>query len=281
MNLESRRVISHMSEQSTPQINFNDALNILSNASKEAFTTDVWIPSLKRHVKIEELSAKQQKGLLESAIDSTVAKSTFSKHFYEIVSSNCTESKEVIEQFTIADKFSIAFAMRAQISDNIEIVFQEEPKISSLIPLKDIIDKINTYEHPTQEVIKFSKNNIELETTIEMPLFFEEDKFDLYIYGKDKKENNVEEFKSIVVGAFLGETSKFIKSIKLGDTDLGYEKLNIPQKIQVIEKLPAALVQNILEKAVAWKNKLDEISKVKHQDFAKNIDVDSILFLTS
>ena len=171
--------------------------------------------------------------------------------------------------------------MRAQISDNIEIVFQEEPKISSLIPLKDIIDKINTYEHPTQEVIKFSKNNIELETTIEMPLFFEEDKFDLYIYGKDKKENNVEEFKSIVVGAFLGETSKFIKSIKLGDTDLGYEKLNIPQKIQVIEKLPAALVQNILEKAVAWKNKLDEISKVKHQDFAKNIDVDSILFLTS
>ena len=46
-----------MSEQSTTQINFNDALNILSNASKEAFTTDVWIPSLKRHVKIEELSA--------------------------------------------------------------------------------------------------------------------------------------------------------------------------------------------------------------------------------
>jgi hypothetical protein len=80
-----------MSETNTQPLSFSDALKILDNATTEAFTTSVWIPSLKRNVSIKEISAKQQKKLLQSALDSSIAKSTFAKTFYQIIKENCLE----------------------------------------------------------------------------------------------------------------------------------------------------------------------------------------------
>jgi hypothetical protein len=68
-----------MNNENDNNLNFNEVLNILDNASKESFVKEAWIPSLKRTVKIKEINAKQQKSIIESAIDSAVIKSTFSK----------------------------------------------------------------------------------------------------------------------------------------------------------------------------------------------------------
>jgi hypothetical protein len=281
MNSESDEVISFMSEQTTTQINFNEALNILNNISKESFSSDVWIPSLKRSVKIQEITAKQQKTLIESAIDSTVLKSTFSKYFYEIVCSNCSEDKEIVEKFTTIDKHSIAFSMRYQISDKIKVLFQEEPKIESDVNISDVLNNFKEYTHPEAEIINFSKNSVELEVLIDIPTFSEESKFDSYIYGKEKKSDEVEEIKNIITGAFLGETSKYIRQVKLNGTDFDYQSMHIPQKIQFVEKLPAALVQNILEKVVKWRGEINNLSTVKYEEVSKIIEVDSMLFVGS
>jgi len=270
-----------MSEQEIKPINFNEALSLLDNASKESFLTDAWIPSLKRTVKFKEITAKQQKNIIESAIDSVASKSTFSKIFSEIVSSNCLEEKSVIEAFTVADKASIAFSIRSQISDKITVVFQDDPKVEKIVELNEIIKRFSNYKHPDIETIEFSKNGVSIDAEIELPTISQEAKFDLYIYGKEKSEDQIEEVKKIISGAFLGETAKYIKEIRINGNSLNYNVLHIPNKISIIEKLPAALVQSVLEKIVTLKEDLNKISTVTHDTFSKNIEVDTSLFLTN
>ena len=236
-------VINFMSEQNSNITNFTEAVDLLNNISKESFVADVWIPSMEKTVKIQEITAKQQKSLIESAIDSVISKSTFSKFFYEIVSLNCLEEKNVIESFTIIDKVSIALSLRQQISDTLKIVFQETPKVETNVKISDVIEKFLTYKHPKSESILFSKNGVEIEVEMSIPLLSEEGNFYSYIYGNDKKEEDqIKEIKDLIASAFLGETAKFVKDIKINGNSINYNTLHIPQKIQFIEKLPASLI---------------------------------------
>ena len=269
-----------MSEENKP-IDLAQALRILDNVSKEFFITEAWIPSLKRTVKIQEITAKQQKSIIESAIDSVVSKSTFTKVFYNIVESNCLEDKAVIEAFTVADKASIAFSMRKQISNTIKVVLDEDSKIELEVSLDEIISKFSSYDHPENQIIKFEKNGVIIEVIVGLPLFSTESAFDAIIYGKEKSENQVEEIKNLVTNAFLGETAKYIKEIKVGEQSLNYTSLHNQQKILVVEKFPAALVQKILEKIVLFKKDLETLSTVIKDELTKTIEVDNLLFLTN
>ena len=264
-------------------INFNEAINLLNEVSKNSFTIDAWVPSLKRTIKIQEINAKQQKSLIESAIDSEVLKFNFSKYFYEILLSNCQEEKDVIDNFTIADRNCIAFYMRNQISENITVLFSENPKIEESISIQNILDKYTNYVHPEPETVSYSKSDVLIEVQLILPKLCEESKFDTYIYGNlERKENELEDFKGLLGAAFLGETSKYIKDISINNSSVGYDNLHIPQKIQFVEKLPAALVQKVIDKIVKWKEELEKTSTVCYEDrLYKTIEVNSLLFLNN
>jgi hypothetical protein len=281
MNLGGSSVIMVMPEEITNTLSFTDALNVLENISKDSFTVDAWIPSLNRTVKVKELTAKQQKKLIESAIDVTIKKPTFSRFFYEIVSENCLEEKSVIDNFTTADVVSIAFYMRSQISDTIKVVFQETPKIEEKIEIKTILDKISNYSNPSNEIVDFSKNDVSISVELGLPIFYQQHLFDEFLYGNKKEKDQVEEIKTLISSAFLGETSKYIKDIKVNGNSLNYGALSVAQKQQVIGVIPASLIQNILEKIVGWKEKIDEICTVEKDSLKKSIEIDSMLFLTT
>ena len=262
-------------------ISFNDALKMLDSVSKESFVTDAWVPSLNKYVKIKEITAKQQKTILESAIDSAVSKSTFGKVFFEIITSNCLEDKAIVENLTIADKASIAFTMRSQISDTIKVVFKEDPKIENKISLDDIINKFSTYVHPVNEILEVSKNGVNISTEISLPTISDEFKFDSFLYGNKAKEDQIEEVKNIITNAFLGEAAKYIKEITIDGNSLGYSNLGVTQKLMFVEKLSATLVQKILEKIIIWKSDLDKIYTVNHEGIDKTIEIDNLLFLSN
>ncbi|NBO98666.1 MAG: hypothetical protein EBU90_00795 [Proteobacteria bacterium] len=269
-----------MSEE-IKNISFNDALNMLDSVSKESFLTDAWIPSLNRSIKIKEITAKQQKTILESAIDSAVSKSTFGKVFFEIITENCLEDKNTIENLTIADKASIAFTMRSQISDSLKVIFREDPKLESKVPLKDILNNFSSYVHPVNEILEVSKNGVNISAEISLPTISEEFKFDSHLYGKKAKEDQVQEVKDIITNAFLGEAAKYIKEITIDGTSLGYSSLGITQKLMFVEKLSATLVQKILEKVIVWKSDLDKVYTVTYEGIDKTIEIDNILFLSN
>ncbi len=271
-----------MSEENT-SLNFNDALKTLVSISNEKFTTDAWIPSLKRNIKIKEITANQQKSIIESVIDSTATnKYTFSKVFYEIITSNCLEDSAVISNLTVADKASLIFAFRLQLSNFIKVELQDDPKLEKEVDILQIIEKFSTYNHPTKEKITFSKNSIDIELDLEIPTIKSEVEFDSFIYNKKNKQfNELDDVKQIISEAFIGETAKYISNITINSVSIDYSKMTVAQKVQVIEKLPASLVQNILQKVILWKTDLDDIYTIKIDNISKTLDMDGLLFLSN
>jgi hypothetical protein len=275
-----------MSEDTTevnpPALSFKDALNALDTVSKDSFISEVWIPSLNRSVTVKEINARQQKNLLEAAIDSSVYKTTFSKAFYDIIISNISEPREVLDSLTIADKIAIAVALRSQISPTIKVEF-EDSDITEDISLKTITDKIKHYVTPPEESFEVVKNGVSISVNVILPTIHSEVQFDTFLLKNKKKTDDTEEVKTIITDAFLGETSKYIKNVSIDGGDLNYSSFSIHQKIQFVEKLPAAVIQKILDIVAKWKKELEAVITIKAStgDYTKLLEVDSLLFLTN
>jgi hypothetical protein len=275
-----------MSEDTTevnpPSLSFKDALNALDTVSKDSFISEVWIPSLNRSVTVKEINARQQKNLLEAAIDSSVYKTTFSKAFYDIITSNVSEPKEILDTLTIADKIALAVALRSQISPTIKVEF-EDGDTTEDISLKIITDKIKHYVTPLEESFEVVKNGVSISVNVILPTIHSEVQFDTFLLKNKKKTDDTEEVKTIITDAFLGETSKYIKNVSIDGEDLNYSSFSIHQKIQFVEKLPAAVIQKILDIIAKWKKELETLITVKAStgDYTKLLEVDSLLFLTN
>lgn len=288
MNLEDRGVIIvNMSEEPIElnPLNFNEALNALDSISKESFVSNVWVPSLKKTIKLKEISAKQQKSMIESAIDSTNKKPTFSGVLYSIVKENCLEEDAVLDKLTAFDKVALAFGIRYQISDTLKVDLKEDyndnSPLEKIVKLEDILQTIKEYSHPSEREVTFSKNGVNIRVVVDVPKFSKENEFDVELYTANVKSDKIQEIKNIVSKAYVGEASRYVSSIYINDSEVSYSELTIPQKIQIIGKLPASLVQDVLKTVVEWKTELDKAYTVTEGEYSKIIDVNSILFLSN
>jgi hypothetical protein len=270
-----------MSTEDNNVLSFKDALNALDTLTADNFASEVWIPSLNRNITIKEINAKQQKNLLETAIDSSLYRSTFSKTFYDIIKTNSSEPKELIDNLTIADKICIALSLRNQISDTVKIEFEDETEED--ISLKPVIDNFKNYITPETKKLNIVKNGVSILVDVSLPTLNSELQFDTYFLKNKKNTDDAEEVKTIITDAFLGETSKYITRVSIDEKDLGYSSFSIHQKIQFVEKLPAVVIQQILDIITEWKKELDKFITVNSSDNKKTkvLEVDSILFLTN
>jgi hypothetical protein len=270
-----------MSEDTPIVLSFKDALDTLETFSKNSFKSEVWVPSLKRNITIKEINAKQQKELLESAIDSSVYKSSFSKTFYNILSSNTTETKDVLDSLNLADKTAIAIGLRNQISPTIKVNFKDEE--NEEVSLKPLLDKILAYNTPEPITFDIDKNGVSISVTVTLPSIISEMHFDAFLLKNKKKTDDIEEVKILITDAFLSETAKYIKSIFIDSQNLNFESFSIHQKIQFVEKLPATIIQQIIDIITKWKKELEGLLTVNSPDNKniKTLEVDSLLFLTN
>jgi len=270
-----------ITENAPINLSFKEALNALEAVTKDSFVNEVWIPSLRKNITIKEINAKQQKELLESAIDSSVYKSSFSKTFYDILISNASEPKDVLDTFNIADKIAVSLALREQISPTIKIEFNEN--LSENIELKNISNKLQQYSLPEPITFETIKNNVSIKVETSLPSILSEVNFEVFLSKNKKKTDDVEEVKSLIANAFLTETAKYIKSISIDSQDLNFQSFAISQKIQFVEKLPATIIQQIIDIITKWKKELENILTItsSNGENTKLLDIDSLLFLTN
>jgi hypothetical protein len=260
-------------------LNFDDALSTLETLTSSSFLTDAWIPSLNKTIQLKELSAKQQMILIENFFDAIENKITFSKTLFDIISENCLEDSSVIDSLTIADKASLAFSIRSQLSDKLKVEFQEVPKIEHEIEINTILENFKNFSHPKTEIIRESEGSVTIEVQIELPKIKQENDFDLFVFKKIKIEDEFENFKNIIGNSFLGELAKHIKEIKINDNLFNYNDLSVDNKIKVVEKLPIFITKKIIEKINVWKSELEKLCTVKYENLDKTIKIDALLFL--
>jgi hypothetical protein len=280
-----------MIEENKEEINnildFENALKVLDKAS-ETFQINVWIPSKNKSLKFKEIDAKQQKDLLNAAMDNSIYNSSFLKVFAEIVSSNLLEEdKIVLDDIVAADKASIAIALKNQISENLKVIFDEKNNIIEKINIKPIVEKFKNFKTKTECVVSLQNANVKIKAEIRQPNLKTELTYSESLNKQYKKADQIktnEEVQTIISDAFIGETSKYIKSILINDQEINFSDITINQKNSIVEKLPSALIQKILEQISEWKRELDEILTVtktlNNKEYTKVITIDSLLFLS-
>jgi hypothetical protein len=271
-----------MEENTTENVilDFNSALTALEKVS-ESFKVEVWIPSIASYLTFKELDAKQQKSLLNAAMDTSVYNTGFIKAFYNILNENLLSDGVLIDSLTLTDKTCIALTLKNQISNQINVVFDEAKDISKKYDLNEILGKFKGYKTPESTILESKSNDFTLKVEVLLPTIKVEVDYDSQIKDNKKTEDlkNNEDIKKLVTDAFLGETSKFINKVWINNEEVILSSLKFEQRIKLIEKLPSNLIQKIIETISLWKKELDEILTVKHEEYVKTISIDSLLFL--
>jgi hypothetical protein len=264
---------------------FNSALNIIDSLS-EFFKVDIWIPSLKKFIQFKEMEAKQQKQLLSVAIENSLYNNLFSDVFYQIIKNNLIETDEFkktdIDSLTVMDKVSIALFLRKQISNKLKVIFDENKKISSLVDLDLICEKIKNFTFETNKVTELNNDKVNLKILLKIPSIKDELEYDkevVKIFKNTEDIKNESDVKGIITEAFITETSKYIDKILISSQEIDFSSLTLKQKVQIVEKLPSILMQQILEIISDWKTNLDSILTVNHEQYETVIKIDSVLFL--
>lgn len=267
---------------------FQDALKILDDVSN-TFILDVWIPSKQTILKFKEIDAKQQKEILRSSMKSSVYNTEFIKTFYKILHDNLLnkEDENVLNELSIFDKNFIIIALKSKISKDLELVFDEKENIKKKINLENICKSFNTYTHPDNRIVVLKQNETEINVTVGLPTIETEFQYEIEVHKKEKSIDdvkNTEDIQNIVTDAFIGETSKYIKNVKINDIDINYESFSFLQKIKIVEKLPSGLIQMVLENVSEFKKSIDEfltmVVEENGKTYKKVISADNLMFLS-
>jgi hypothetical protein len=276
-----------MEEENNNILNFEDALKVLDTVS-ETFSVNVWIPSKKKEYTFKEIDAKQQKNMLSTAMNSSIYNTNFVKNLYNILNSNFLDKKnsEDLNNFTVFDKFSIAVSLKDKISDETSITFDEKNNIVKKVSLKPIIEKFKTFETPDNEFIEVDNQNVKIKLEISVPTIQNELQYEEQLHKKEKKVDDIkdsDEIQRIVSEAFIGETTKYIKTIYINDNNLNFENVDFLKKIKLVEKLPSGILQKILAIVSKWKAEIDSILTLSivedGKTYTKVLNIDSVLFL--
>jgi len=227
----------------------------------------VFVPSLKKEVKIKNITLRQQKNLLKTSIDETLTKLSFIINFYSILKENILDDIKINDLYTF-DRTAIAIALRAHCLDANYTL--NENKIN-------LFDKVKEYpnistEFNTEKVIELNNLKVILQAPrLDVDLKLSQFSLDNLKQTEDK------DFKNIIGELFVQEISKFIKSVSFeGEKPLSLEfsSTAVPEQIKVIEKFPSTLTNNILEFIKQYRDIESKFTQINGQ----NLEVDGSFF---
>jgi hypothetical protein len=261
-------------------LSFVDALKLLETHTSQNFVSTVWIPSLNSEVKTLELTAKQQKKLLNSAIDSTssVNKSFIVKAVYEVLLENLQIPEQDIKSLSYIDRLFLILNLKRQISDTIKVEFDSGKEV--LVNISNLIEAFKELTHPEKETIVVDRNSISIKIVVSPPSIKAEVEYFDAQPSLTVKESETETLKEVVSEAYIYETSKYIESVTIDQQDLNYNIMGINQRCALVEKLPALILQKILEIVTKWKSPIDKVFTIESEDKeTKVLDINNLLFL--
>jgi hypothetical protein len=245
--------------------NVNDLLKQLDNINQQALI-DIYIPTLKRTVKFKNLTLKQQKNLLKSAIDESLTKLSFNSNIYSIIKENNTESID-INTLTTLDRTVIALTLRSTGIDKTYNTGEKEINLEEVISNAPNIE-LTELEHTfTSDNITITLNAPQLKTD-----------FDLSNYSLNKlKQQNVD-LKSIIGELFIYELLKFVKSVNIKNgettTEVVFNSVKIEDRIAIAEKFSSNITNTILDFIKSYRILENKFCKINDT----TIDIDGSFF---
>lgn len=248
-----------------------DVLKLI-NRTNETFIYSVWVPSLNKEIMFRELNTSQQKRLVKAVIDSSVYNTEFIFAMRQILNENCADKSVDIGDLTLLDKLFITLKMRSvSIGDTFEIEIAKDPaslsKVKRGISLQKIIDDAKkTLPSITNSIISDDTGAYSLECSL--PTIKTEYRLEDEIRQHLSSEiNDKKELKNIIGDTFASELAKYINVLNIKETDkitkINLDDLSFKNRITLIERLPAKLLNKVTDYASELNKKLNDLTLFK------------------
>lgn len=256
-------------------IKIDNLLEIINNAVSEACTVTTYIPSSSQPISLKALTISQQKILISAAIDTEVYNSKFIQIFHKIIIENyLSEIIHPLKSLTILDKVFIALALRSNINNTLSLQNFQVNLAVVLDQLKSLVSSNNIITAPGECV----HDNITVKYAI--PTIFSEaecEEAKLVLTTEDPTER----FKYILAETVTDELSKFITSIHIKDTNIVLADYTPTERKKIIEQLPAAILEQVLNYILNYKQSLEKALSVSDDSNINTIQINSSFFATA
>ena len=276
-------------------INPQTVEQILKEIKKRKITHcfGIWVPSLKKDVRFEEINTSQQKRLIKAVIDSSIYDIEFVTTLRDILKENCVDEID-IDNLTIIDQLFIAVSLRASCIDSIvpvEVTTDDEQKINVDIKL--------------EEVLKLAKENLEI---VQDRVFKEDDVFEVTCgvptikmvvdMSKDFLSETIsripvieteDQLKIVLGDAFIQELTKYVKNVvfieKEGAPVILWNQLAYADRVKIIGTFNIKLLKQIINYTNDVKKQTDKIELIsftyKDKIYERRLSVDADFFMVS
>ena len=185
--------------------NFTDVLNEISSSKS---TITCFSPSRKENVQLLPLTLSQQKSIIETSMDSSLAALFFNNTFFKILKQNI---KGDISKYDTIDRVQFAIQLRSQLSNNYVNSGQE-------YSLADIAEKNKSINYEIKETQIVSDNYV---FTVKNPNLVLDDRINSILINKYKNENlSGSKLKNLISDLFVHEILKFIPKVKVNDKEV-------------------------------------------------------------
>ena len=241
---------------------FQDILNEIKS-NKTVVTVDTLTKS---GVKLSPLTLSQQKKIIESAGDETLAVLFFNNVFYSILNENIVEDN--ISNFNTIDRVQMALALRHYLNNEVEIDDGSKIDLDQILTRnKDITGKVDP-----EEIIE---DNFVFE--VACPSLELDDKINKVLLNKYKNATlNQNKLKNLISDLYVYEILKFITNLKINDIEIDLHD-NLHKSIQVIEKMDTKVFSKVTE----YINKVRDLEAkfAKFLDGEETIEIVPNLFI--
>jgi|TARA_R100001163_G_C5066652_1_gene205226 hypothetical protein len=235
----------------------SDFINKLAELKKDF---KVFIPSLKKETTAKQITLKQQKDIISTAINGVLGALQFTKSINDVIIDNIDS-----DEFYTFDRVPALLALRIHsLGDKIKA---ENGEIVSLKPSLQKAKKVPTFKLDTLVHIDNIKVNLRIPTLKEENVIVKR-----CIQEIDNlKSEDLSEAMGLI---YIFELLKTIKSITVEEETVEFNDLKVTDRVKIIEQLPLELYEDItafLDQLVKYESSLLSIDDT-------SITIDASLF---
>lgn len=263
------------------QVSDNEFFQLLDTIVKEQ---KINVPTTSKETyTFGALTTNQLKEIIQTLVDKSLSNVSFNTAVYNIIKENLIVgdlTDKPLKEFNSLDAILFLLTARIQVISDKVYMLSDDEEGAIEVNLNSIVDNILKFvESSTSE--KLHEYTVELEnikTTLGIPFLKTEIEINKELYkGVDlTSETKSSEVENFIGNAFIVEIAKWIKNIQINDRVLDFTILPYNAKVKVVEGLPAALIEKVLQYIEQTKNDIRSCLTVSNKVLPVNGSLFSI-----
>jgi len=256
------------------------------NAINETLTYNVKLPSSNAEVTFKFLNTEQFNRILGTVAISDKTGESFNEVMVTVLEENILDKTISVKDLSILDYTKIVLETRKTcLTDNFNLLFTEfeieEQQLSRAYANVSLSEHLQKHE----DVVAVTDINVvsgELKATVSMPSIRVHTEFDSVV------KNNKDENTSVTIkNFFIKEVAKYVTDLYLDELAVSLIDVPARERIEVINSLPATLVNEIVKNIELMKQPLNRLLSVavtsktinnESVSFMKELPLNSVLF---